>query len=68
LQFVKFLTNDNSVHIGDVPDSETVDIQESIYKDNVLVTLVDKPGLGDSRHGITGIDVLQKTAQFLEHE
>ncbi|KAG9311263.1 P-loop containing nucleoside triphosphate hydrolase protein [Chiua virens] len=69
--FIKLLTNDEGIHIGHTPDSETSAVHVTQYTDKKArrdVTLVDTPGFDDSREGITDTDILEKIVRFLEPE
>ena len=71
IQFINLLTNDERIHIGHDPESETSDIQTARYVDEETgrsAMLIDTPGFDDSREGITDTDILEKIAQFLEPE
>jgi predicted GTPase len=71
LQFIKLLTGDDSVTIGDSLESETSDVQVLHFLDTPSgrnVTIVDTPGFGDSRSGVTDTDILQKIANYLLEE
>ncbi|KAK2466553.1 hypothetical protein APHAL10511_001415 [Amanita phalloides] len=66
--FVRLLSGDTSVHVGDSLDSETSDIQLASFRDPESgrnVTIVDTPGFDDSRSGISDTKVLKKIAAFL---
>ena len=68
LQFVRLLTGDTSVAIGNSLESETSDIQVVHYIDpnsGRRVTIVDTPGFDDSREGITDTEILKRTTKFL---
>ncbi|KAN0097942.1 hypothetical protein V8E55_002388, partial [Tylopilus felleus] len=71
IQFINLLTNDERIHIGHDPESETSDIQTARYVDEETgrsAMLIDTPGFDDSRESITDTDILEKIAQFLEPE
>ncbi|KAK2466546.1 hypothetical protein APHAL10511_001408 [Amanita phalloides] len=64
--FVKLLSGDSRIKIGDSLQSETMDVQLVPFSDcgrNVII--VDTPGFDDSRKDITDTDVLKKIADFL---
>jgi hypothetical protein len=65
-QFIKLITEDPGVKIGDGVDSETSEI--SVYgwtaPDGRLFALVDTPGFDDS-NGKSDSDVLDEIASFL---
>ncbi|KAJ4490086.1 P-loop containing nucleoside triphosphate hydrolase protein, partial [Lentinula aciculospora] len=66
--FIRLLTNNSGVKIGNNLDSQTSDVQIFRFKDNVSgrnVVLVDTPGFDDSRNDITDTAVLKKIAEFL---
>ena len=67
-QFIKLLSGDTSIVIGDNLESETSDIQVIPFVDRATgrnVTIVDTPGFDDSRKGVTDTDILKKIANFL---
>ncbi|KAG6379516.1 hypothetical protein JVT61DRAFT_10007 [Boletus reticuloceps] len=69
--FIHLLTNDERIHIGHDPESETSDIQTACYVDGktgLSVMLIDTPGFDDSREGVADTDILEKIACFLEPE
>lgn len=69
IQFIDLFTDDNRIHIGHDPESETSDIQTARYVDEKTghsVMLIDTPGLDDSREGVTDTDILEKIMRFLE--
>ena len=68
MQFIKLLTNDDSIVIGHDAESETFEVNTSCYYDKnagLSVTLVDTPGFHDSRNGVTDTDILEEIARFL---
>ena len=68
LQFIRLLTGDTSIAIGNSLESETSDIQVVRYIDpnsGRNVTIVDTPGFDDSRDSITDTEVLKRTTKFL---
>ncbi|KAN0097943.1 hypothetical protein V8E55_002389, partial [Tylopilus felleus] len=69
--FINLLTNDERIHIGHDPESETFNIQTAHYVDEMTgrsVMLIDTPGFDDSREGVTDTDILEKIVRFLEPE
>ena len=68
LQFIRLLTGDSSVAVGNSLESETSDIQVVRYIDSNSgrnVTIVDTPGFDDSRESITDTEVLKRVTKFL---
>ena len=68
LQFIRLLTGDSSVAVGNSLESETSDIQVVRYidpKSGRNVTIVDTPGFDDSRENITDTEVLKRVTKFL---
>ena len=68
LQFIRLLTGDSSVAVGNSLESETSDIQVVRYIDpnsGRNVTIVDTPGFDDSRESITDTEVLKRVTKFL---
>ncbi|KAJ3571774.1 hypothetical protein NP233_g3529 [Leucocoprinus birnbaumii] len=66
--FVKLLTGDDSVAVGNSLDSETSDIQVIHYADRLVgrnITIVDTPGFDDSRDSITDTEILKRITKFL---
>ncbi|KAK2459340.1 hypothetical protein APHAL10511_008643, partial [Amanita phalloides] len=66
--FIKLLSGDTSIHVGDSLESETSEIQVVPFRDPETgrnVTIVDTPGFDDSRAGISDTKVLKKIAEFL---
>ena len=71
MQFIKLLTGDANVKIGNRLSSQTSDIQVVHFFDKSNsrnVTIVDTPGFDDSRPDITDTDILKMIAQFLLNE
>jgi hypothetical protein len=69
LQFIQTLTGDQNIRIGHGQESQTDQVETSVYFDsisNCSVVLVDTPGFDDSRHGISGTDILQRIVYFLQ--
>jgi predicted GTPase len=67
-QFIRFLTRDDTIAIGNGLESETSDIQVIRFSDPASgrnVTIVDTPGFDDSRDGITDTEILKRIARFL---
>jgi len=67
-QFVKLLTGDTSIKIGDDLESETCDIQVVHFRDpdsGRKVTIVDTPGFDDSHPILSNTDILKKISHFL---
>lgn len=70
-QFIKLITGDSSVEIGESLDSETFDVKDFQFFDHTTgrkVRIVDTPGFDDSRSGVTDTDILKKIADYLLHE
>ncbi|KAJ4490088.1 P-loop containing nucleoside triphosphate hydrolase protein [Lentinula aciculospora] len=69
--FIKLLTGDKSVRVGDSLDSETDDVVKIAFTDPVSgrkVVLVDTPGFDDSRDGRTDTEILRKISEFMINE
>ncbi|KAJ7780608.1 P-loop containing nucleoside triphosphate hydrolase protein [Mycena maculata] len=69
--FIKLVTGDASIGIGDSLESETLDVKTFPFHDPTSgrkVIIVDTPGFDDSRAGVTDTDVLKKIANFLVGE
>ena len=69
LQFIHALTGDQNIRIGHGQESQTDEVDISIYKDpiyNNSVMLVDTPGFDDSREGVSDTDILQRIVDFLQ--
>ncbi|KAJ7780606.1 lipoxygenase [Mycena maculata] len=69
--FVKFITGNSSIVVGNGLESETIDVQTFRVRDPASgrkLTIVDTPGFDDSRAGITDTEVLKKIADFLVEE
>jgi hypothetical protein len=66
-QFIKLLTEDASVTIGDSLNSETSKVAAHSYMhtQDVRITLIDTPGFDDSRDGVSDVDILQQITKFL---
>jgi predicted GTPase len=67
-QFIKLLTGDTSIKIGDNLDSETTDVQMVHFRDRDSgrnVTFVDTPGFNDSRGSNDNTDILKRNVGFL---
>ncbi|KAF8627094.1 hypothetical protein AX15_004545 [Amanita polypyramis BW_CC] len=66
--FIKLLTDNADVHVGDGLDSETENIQIVPFLDATSgrnVVIVDTPGFDDSRPNISDTDILKKITDFL---
>jgi len=71
LQFIRLMSGDTSVDVGDSLESETSKIQVVRFFDQASgrnVVLVDTPGFDDSRAGVTDTDILKEIAQYLLEE
>ncbi|KAJ4480258.1 P-loop containing nucleoside triphosphate hydrolase protein [Lentinula aciculospora] len=69
--FIKLLTGNDSVRVGDSLDSETDDVVNIAFTDPVSgrkVVLVDTPGFDDSRDGRTDTEILRKISEFMINE
>ncbi|KAK2466551.1 hypothetical protein APHAL10511_001413 [Amanita phalloides] len=69
--FIRLLTGDTSVNVGNGLESETSHIQVVPFRDpesSRKVIIVDTPGFDDSREGVTDTDVLKRIAEFLLEE
>ncbi|KIM43890.1 hypothetical protein M413DRAFT_370839 [Hebeloma cylindrosporum] len=69
--FIRLLTGDMSVKVGDDLESETSDVQVLEFVDPETrrkVTIVDTPGFDDSRSGVTDTDILGKITEYLLKE
>jgi hypothetical protein len=66
-QFIKLLTNDESVEIGHDVDSATTKVASHSYmhSPDIRITLLDTPGFEDSRDGVSDVDILQEITDFL---
>ena len=70
-QFIYALTGDKNILIGHGHESQTDEVDISVYTDsinNYSVTLVDTPGFDDSREGVSDTDILQRIVDFLQSE
>ena len=70
-QFIKLLTGDTSVKVGDGLESETSDLQVLHFRDRDSgrkVTIVDAPGFDDSRLDLSDANILKMVAGFLLKE
>jgi len=69
LQFIRLLTGDENVMIGQDIESETRDVQAWIFGEESgrKVAVVDTPGFDDTRDDMTDTEVLKKIADFLAH-
>ncbi len=68
LQFIRLMSGDTSVDVGDSLESETSKIQVVRFFDQASgrnVVLVDTPGFDDSRAGVTDTDILKEITQYL---
>ncbi|KAK2466548.1 hypothetical protein APHAL10511_001410 [Amanita phalloides] len=66
--FIKLLSGDSTVHVGDNLESETSTVQVVPFRDRESgrnVIIVDTPGFDDSRAGVTDTDILKTIATFL---
>lgn len=71
LQFIKLLTGNTGVKIGDTLESETSRIKVVRFLDRLSgrkVTIVDTPGFDDSRAGVSDTDTLRTITNFLLDE
>ncbi|KAJ3740298.1 P-loop containing nucleoside triphosphate hydrolase protein [Lentinula detonsa] len=69
--FIKLLTGDANVRVGDSLDSETDEVVKIPFIDPVSgrkVVLVDTPGFDDSRDGRTDTEILRKISEFMISE
>ncbi|KAF8699742.1 hypothetical protein AX14_000905 [Amanita brunnescens Koide BX004] len=69
--FIRLLSGDTSVGVGDSLESETVDVQLVRFLDPISrrnIVLVDTPGFDDSRPEITDTEVLKRIGSFLVEE
>jgi len=68
-QFIRLMSGDTSVKVGDSLESETSDIQvvRFVHPNGRNIVIVDTPGFGDSRvgDGFSDTDILKKVAAFL---
>ncbi|KAF8164270.1 hypothetical protein K438DRAFT_1552078, partial [Mycena galopus ATCC 62051] len=70
-QFIKLVTGNYSVEVGESLESETFDVKDFQFFDHTTgrkVRIVDTPGFDDSRSGVTDTDILKKIADYLLHE
>ena len=67
MQFIRLVSGDPSVKIGDDLESETSEIQVVRCADSSghNVVIVDTPGFGDSRAGVSDAVILKKITAFL---
>ena len=68
MQFIKLISGDASVHVGDSLESETSEIQVVRFvepKSGRKIVIVDTPGFDDSRAGVTDTDILKEITKFL---
>ncbi|PPQ76190.1 hypothetical protein CVT26_009364, partial [Gymnopilus dilepis] len=66
--FVKLITGDTSIKIGQSLESETSDVRVYRFRDQTRgrnVVIVDTPGFDDSRSGVTDTEILKKITNFL---
>jgi predicted GTPase len=71
LQFIKLVTKDPSIVIGDSLESETFEVQSYRFRDPTsgrTMIMVDTPGFDDSREGVTDTEILKRVANFLIKE
>ncbi|KAJ3508731.1 hypothetical protein NLJ89_g5594 [Agrocybe chaxingu] len=69
--FIRLLTGNTDVKVGDSLESETSDIQIIRFCDGPSgrnITIVDTPGFDDSRAGVTDTDILRTITDFLLKE
>ncbi|CAA7267406.1 unnamed protein product [Cyclocybe aegerita] len=69
--FIRLLTGNTDVKVGDSLESETSDIQVIRFCDGPSgrnVTIVDTPGFDDSRAGVSDTDILRTITEFLLKE
>ncbi|KAJ7833205.1 hypothetical protein B0H14DRAFT_3142639 [Mycena olivaceomarginata] len=69
--FIKLVTKDPSIVIGDSLESETFEVQSYRFRDPTsgrTMIMVDTPGFDDSREGITDTEILKRVANFLIKE
>jgi len=70
LQFIRLLTGDENVMIGQDIESETMDVQAWVFNEEESgrkVVVVDTPGFDDTRDDMTDTEVLKKITDFLVH-
>ena len=67
LQFIRLVSGDSSVRVGNDLESETSEIQVVRFTDSSRrnVVIVDTPGFGDSRTGASDAIILNKITAFL---
>ncbi|KAK2466556.1 hypothetical protein APHAL10511_001418 [Amanita phalloides] len=68
--FIKLLSGNTSIRIGDSLESETSEVQVVPFLDpgsGRKVIIVDTPGFDDSREGVSDTQVLKKISEFLLH-
>ncbi|KAJ7511407.1 P-loop containing nucleoside triphosphate hydrolase protein, partial [Mycena galericulata] len=69
--FIKLLTDNPDVQIGDGLESETSKVQHFSFADPTSgrkVTIVDTPGFDDSRKDMSDANILKQIAEFLVKE
>ncbi|KAF7369651.1 G domain-containing protein [Mycena venus] len=69
--FIKLVTGNSSVEVGESLESETFDVKDFQFADHTTgrkVRIVDTPGFDDSRSGVTDTDILKKIADYLLHQ
>ncbi|THU97593.1 P-loop containing nucleoside triphosphate hydrolase protein [Dendrothele bispora CBS 962.96] len=69
--FIRLLTGDTDVAVGDSLESETSEVKVVSYRDPESgrnVKIVDTPGFDDSRAGVSDTDILKSIAEFLVSE
>ena len=67
-QFIKLLSGDSTVVVGDGLESETDDVKVSSFTDpstRLPIRIVDTPGFDDSRENMTDTDILKLITNFL---
>ena len=68
LQFIRLISGDTTIRVGDSPKSETSEIQVVRFVDpssSRNIVIVDTPGFDDSRSEVTDTDILKKITAFL---
>ncbi|KAJ7277726.1 P-loop containing nucleoside triphosphate hydrolase protein [Mycena rebaudengoi] len=69
--FIKLVTGDPSIKIGNSLESETFEVKSYRFRDPTsgrIVRMVDTPGFDDSREGVTDTEILKRVANFLVEE
>ena len=68
LQFIRLISGDTTIRVGDSPKSETSEIQVVRFFDpnsSRNIVIVDTPGFYDSRSEVTDTDILKNITAFL---